>query len=96
MARESFEAPLVDVRARVDESREGSSMKVATSVGNVFETSERLEWLNSEEAARYLRKTLNALHIMVRRGYVKPRKFRRRLYFRRIELERLLESSIYR
>ncbi len=55
---------------------------------------QELTWLNSEEAARYLRKTANALRIMVYRGYLRPRKFRRRLYFRKIELDRLLESSL--
>lgn len=53
---------------------------------------EKLTWLTTKEAAFYLRKSENALLIMVRRGYVRPRKFRRRLYFRRIELDRLLES----
>ncbi len=56
---------------------------------------ERLTWLDSKEAARYLRKTANALRIMVYRGYVRPRRFRRRLYFRKIELDRLLESSTF-
>jgi hypothetical protein len=54
-----------------------------------------LTWLDTNEAAKYLRKTANALRIMVYRGYVRPRKFRRRLYFLRIELDRLLESSPY-
>lgn len=54
---------------------------------------DRLTWLDSEEAASYLRKTANALRIMVYRGYIRPRRFRRRLYFRKIELDRLLESS---
>ena len=54
----------------------------------------RLTWLNSNEAARYLRKTRNALLIMVSRGRVKPRKLGSRLYFRRVELDRLLESSL--
>ena len=54
---------------------------------------ERLTWMDSREAAKYLRKTANALRIMVYRGYLRPRKFRHRLYFRRIELDRLLESS---
>ncbi len=53
---------------------------------------ELLTWMNSKEAAYYLRKTANALHIMVCRGYLRPRRFRRRLYFRRIDLDRLLES----
>lgn len=52
-----------------------------------------LTWLTTEEAAIHLRKTPNALRILVNRGYLRARKFRRRLYFRRIELDRLLESS---
>jgi hypothetical protein len=56
---------------------------------------DHLTWLDSKEAAKYLRKTANALRIMVFRGYLRPRKFRRRLYFRRIELDRLLESSAF-
>lgn len=52
-----------------------------------------LTWMNSKEAAQYLRKTRNALLIMVNRGYIRARKFRRRLYFRRVELDRMLESS---
>ncbi len=52
----------------------------------------RLTWLNCSEAATYLRKTPNALRIMVSRGYIRPRRLRRRLYFRRVELDRVLES----
>ena len=40
-------------------------------------------------------RAINALRIMVFRGYLRPRKFRRRLYFRRLELDRLLESSAF-
>ena len=54
-----------------------------------------LTWLNSNDAAKYLRKTVNALRIMVNRGYIRPRKFHRRLYFRKLELDRLLESSAF-
>jgi hypothetical protein len=53
---------------------------------------EKLTWLDTTEAAIYLRKTANALRIMVNRGYIKPRRFRRRLYFRKVELDRLIES----
>jgi hypothetical protein len=56
---------------------------------------DHLTWLDSNEAAEYLRKTANALRIMVHRGYVRPRRFRRRLYFRKVELDRLLESSVF-
>jgi hypothetical protein len=54
---------------------------------------DRLTWLTAKEAAQYLRKTANAIRIMVYRGHIQPRKLRNRLYFRRIELDRLLESS---
>lgn len=67
----------------------------ATDRGPDTESLEPLTWLDSKEAAKYLRKTANALRIMVYRGYVRPRKFRRRLYFRKIELDRLLESSAF-
>ncbi len=56
---------------------------------------DHLTWLTSHEAAEYLRKSANALRIMVCRGYLKPRRLRRRLYFRKIELDRLLESSAF-
>lgn len=75
-----------------------STMENATDT-NVQELNlinlDRLNWLDSKDAAQYLRKTVNALRIMVFRGYIRPRKFRRRLYFRRIELDRLLESSAF-
>jgi len=54
-----------------------------------------LHWFDSKDAAKYLRKSMGALRVMVYRGYVRPRKFKRRLYFRKIELDRLLESSTY-
>jgi len=52
-----------------------------------------LVWLTSEEAAAYLRKSVQAIRHMVCRGHIRARKFRRRLYFRREELDRLLETS---
>lgn len=55
---------------------------------------DNLTWLDCSEVVMYLRKTANAVSIMVHKGYLKPRKFRRRLYFRRLELDRLLESSL--
>ena len=53
-----------------------------------------LIWLGTEEAAKYLRKTTNAIRIAVHRGQLNCYKWRRRLYFRREELDRLLESSL--
>jgi excisionase family DNA binding protein len=54
---------------------------------------DNLIWLTTEEAAKYLRKTANALRVMVHRGHLRARKFRRRLYFKKIELDELLETS---
>ncbi len=65
----------------------------ATDQDSEIDPGKDLAWLNSKEAARYLRKSLNAIWLLVSRGHIRPRKFRRRLYFRRLELDRLLESS---
>jgi hypothetical protein len=72
-----------------------NTMEIATDREPSQENFDSLTWFDSKEAAKYLRKTTNALRIMVCRGYLRPRKFRRRLYFRRIELDRLLESSAF-
>ena len=71
-------------------SSNGEEARVPWDSGLVFDN---LVWLSSQEAARYLRKSVGALRTMVSRGHLRARKFRRRLYFRRIELDRLLESS---
>lgn len=52
-----------------------------------------LIWMTTEDTAKYLRKTVNAIRIMVHRRVLRSRKFRNRLYFRREELDELLESS---
>jgi excisionase family DNA binding protein len=51
------------------------------------------EWMTTNEAAIYLRKSANAIRTMVCRGQIKARKFRRRLYFNRSELDKLIETS---
>ena len=53
----------------------------------------KLIWLTTEEAASYLRKSANAIRIMVHKKILRARKFRRRLYFRREELDALIETS---
>lgn len=72
-----------------------STLEIANDRELIEVDFDRLTWFDTKDAARYLRKTANALRIMVFRGYLRPRKFRRKLYFRRIELDRLLESSTY-
>ena len=54
---------------------------------------DNLVWLTTEEAAQYLRKSPNAIRIMVHKKVLKSRKFRRRLYFKKSELDAMIETS---
>ena len=56
---------------------------------------ENLVWLSSEEAANYLRKTVGAIRVMVCRGQIKAYKWRRRLFFKRSELDSMLNASLF-
>lgn len=58
-----------------------------------FADLDTLEWLNTFEAARYLRTSVGGLRVMVHRGYVKARRFHRRLYFKRSELYALINDA---
>ncbi|MAX67082.1 MAG: hypothetical protein CME66_09125 [Halobacteriovoraceae bacterium] len=53
-------------------------------------------WVDSKEAADYLRISVGALRNAVYRRQIIARKFRRRLYFNLNELNRLLDNSIVR
>ncbi|MGE4107738.1 MAG: helix-turn-helix domain-containing protein [Bacteriovoracia bacterium] len=57
---------------------------------------DKLVWMTTEEAAAYLRKTVGALRTAVSRGEIRAHKWRRRLYFRRSELDSLLDLSLRR
>ncbi|MFG1486130.1 helix-turn-helix domain-containing protein [Halobacteriovorax sp. RZ-2] len=50
-------------------------------------------WLNTDETALYLGKTRNAVWLLVSKGTLIKRKWNRRLYFKRAELDQLLETS---
>lgn len=63
---------------------------VSNDTGSLFDN---LSWMTTNEAATYLRKSVNALRTAVCRGHIRARKFRRRLYFKRIDLDRLIETS---
>jgi hypothetical protein len=54
---------------------------------------DNLVWLSSAEAAMYLRKSVGALRTAVSRNQILARKWRRRLYFKKSDLEKLLEGS---
>ena len=51
---------------------------------------ENIRWLNTKEAAEFLRLTPNALRILVHRAQVKYFKFGRRLRFRKEDLASLI------
>jgi excisionase family DNA binding protein len=53
----------------------------------------KIEWMTSEEAAQYLRRSVGQIRNMVYRGQIKFRKFNSRLYFRKTELDRAIEIS---
>jgi excisionase family DNA binding protein len=52
-----------------------------------------LIWLTTKEAAVYLRRSANAIYLLVSRGHLRARKFRNKLYFKRDELDYLIETS---
>ncbi len=54
-----------------------------------------LIWLTTAETALYLRKSQDAVRQMVCRGQLQARKFHRRLYFKKEELDQALNISFY-
>jgi excisionase family DNA binding protein len=54
---------------------------------------ENLIWLTTKEAGLYLRKSVNSIHTLVSRKQLRARKFRNRLYFKKEELDYLIETS---
>ncbi len=54
---------------------------------------DNLAWMTSAEAATYIRKSVGALHTAVCRGQLPCHKWRRRLYFRKNDLDKILEHS---
>lgn len=55
---------------------------------------DNLVWMTSADAANYLRKSVGALRVMVHRGQLRARKLGRRLYFKKSEIDHLLETSL--
>ncbi|HXH74381.1 MAG TPA: helix-turn-helix domain-containing protein [Bacteriovoracaceae bacterium] len=54
---------------------------------------ENLIWLTTDEAATFLRKSSHALRQMTYKGKIHPRKFGGRLYFKKAELNDLVDTS---
>lgn len=53
----------------------------------------QLTWMTTKEAAFYIRRSVNALRILLCRRYLRARKVRRRLYFKKSDLDRLIERG---
>ena len=53
-----------------------------------------LTWMTTLDAARYLGKSKNALWLLVSRGLLIKRKWQGRLYFKKSEIDRMLESAL--
>lgn len=68
----------------------GLSIEVAMKQNRLNKT-----WLTTGEAAEYLGRTTNAIWLLVSKGLLTKRKWNRRLYFKRSELDQLLESGFY-
>ena len=56
---------------------------------------DNLIWLTTEEAAGFLRKSNHALRQMLYKGQVSARKVHGRLYFKKSELNELVDTSFY-
>lgn len=56
---------------------------------------ENLIWMTITDAARYLSRTENAIRIAVHRGKLTRYKWLGRLYFKKSELDMMLESSAH-
>ena len=77
---------------KAKDSRYTDSLEGHSSSALIFDN---LEWLTTAEAAHYLRKSTDAIRQMVCRGQLRARKFHRRLYFRKVELDQALDISFY-
>ena len=87
----------INIKAKTDSAEMGPLINSAAR-SLFFEN--KSEWLTTAEAATYLRKfkpegipSVNAVHKLVSKGKIRRRKFAGRLYFKRKELDYLIESS---
>lgn len=74
--------------------------EVKTSDGENTPIFENLVWMNTKDAAIYLRKfsengepSEGAVRKLAGRGALHPRTWRRRLFFKKVELDLMLEGS---
>ncbi len=62
-------------------------------LNNSVKLFDNLKWLTTEEAAFFLRKSSHALRQMTYKGKIIPRKFGGRLYFKKSELDQIIDIS---
>ena len=65
-----------------------------TKVSSGDQFFDNLIWFNTKQAAAFLSRSANAIRIAVHRRQLKAHKWRGRLYFKRKELDRLLNASL--
>lgn len=51
-------------------------------------------WMTCDETASYLGRSRNAVWLLVSRGFLVKRKWNGRLYFKRNEIDRLIDSGM--
>lgn len=83
----------MDKKAITEANKLGYVSKIESKDSN--EIFNNLIWMTTEDAARYLRKSADAIRHLVYRGDLRARKFKRRLYFRRDELDEMLDLAVY-
>jgi len=62
------------------------------SEAKIYSLFDILNWMTTKDAATYLRMSEGAIRIAVSRGELKSYKFRRRLYFKKADLDKLIEG----
>lgn len=73
-------------------SRYNNSAEPTSGKAMLFDN---LIWLTTEEAAGFLRKSNHALRQMLYKGQISARKVHGRLYFKKSELNELVDTSFY-
>jgi excisionase family DNA binding protein len=62
---------------------------------SIFNINNR-RWLTTKEVAFYLGRSVDAIHMLVGRGHLRSKKYLGKLYFDRVEIDYLIETSEFR
>ena len=72
-----------------------SNKKIAENGSAIAIFDNNLIWLNTKEAAQFLRRSVGQIRNMVYRGQLLAKKFEGRLLFNKWALQTLIENSTY-